>query len=114
MPYTYVVLDYKWVGPAPPPEPPDADPLPWFVKETDRNFGTSVVCCSKPEECMGLAKSAGCYVVQRHIAKPLHYHQGQKLHIKFYNLLYGHADGQTWHLYTYTDGYLCLSPKPWD
>lgn len=114
MPFTYVIKNRQWVGDPPPPEPPGAAPMPWFVKETDRNWGTSVVCCAQPEECMGLATSDAVYVVQKHIAKPLLYYNGEKCHIKFYNLLYGKADGVTWQLYSYKDGYLSISPKAWD
>lgn len=113
MPLTYVIHDQQWVGQAPPPEPPGAPPMPWFVKETDRNWGTSVMCCTKPEECLSLAKEHATYVVQKHISKPLLYENGEKCHIKFYNLLLCLADGVTWRLYTYRDGYLCISPKPW-
>mmetsp|Transcript_23699 Transcript_23699/g.50616 ORF Transcript_23699/g.50616 Transcript_23699/m.50616 type:complete len:550 (+) Transcript_23699:191-1840(+) len=113
MPLTFVIRDQQWIGAPPPPEAPGAEPMPWFVKETDRNWGTSVVCCAKPEECMGLAKPNATYVVQKHIPKPLLYYNGEKCHIKFYNLLVGCADGVTWKLYTYKDGYLSISPKPW-
>jgi len=114
MPPTFIIVDQQWVGDIPPPEAPDVEPMPWFVKETDRNWGTSVQCCSKPEECMALTKAQGTYVVQRHIPKPLLYYNGEKCHIKFYTLLVGLADGVTWRLYTYKDGYLSISPKPWD
>jgi len=113
MPYTYVIVDQKWVGEVPPDEPADAPPMPWFVKENDRNFGTSVVCCARASECMGLAKPNAVYVVQKHIDRPLLYDGGEKLHIKFYNMLYGLEDGITWRLYCYKDGYLCISPTPW-
>jgi len=113
MPLTYVISDQRWVGEAPPSEPPGAPPMPWFVKETDRNWGTSVVCCSRPDECLGLAKPNAVYVVQKHIPNPLLFDKGEKCHIKFYNLLIGLADGVTWHLYTYKDGYLSISPKAW-
>ena len=33
--------------------------------------------------------------------------------LRFYNLLVGMDDGVTWRLYTYKDGYLSISPKPW-
>lgn len=112
MPLTFVIVDGKWVGDIP-SEPPGSPPMPWFVKETDRNFGTSVVCCARPEDCMGLAKPKGTYVVQKHIPNPLLYNNGEKCHIKFYNLLIGEADGVTWKLYTYKDGYLSISPKAW-
>jgi hypothetical protein len=114
MPDTYVIMDQRWVGDPPPPQPAGAPPMPWFVKETDRNFGTSVVCCSCPEECIGLTTANATYVVQKHIPDPLLYYNGEKCHIKFYNLLVGHADGVTWSLYTYKDGYLSISPKAWD
>jgi hypothetical protein len=119
MPPTYVIVDQKWVSidmqsPADPPvEEPDVEPMPWFVKETDRNWGTSVQCCQYPEECMSLTEPKKTYVVQRHIPNPLHYNNGEKCHIKFYNLLVGHADGMTWSLYSYMDGYLSISPVPW-
>eukprot|EP00747_Dinoflagellata_sp_TGD_P207743 gnl/TRDRNA2_/TRDRNA2_81277_c0_seq1.p1 gnl/TRDRNA2_/TRDRNA2_81277_c0~~gnl/TRDRNA2_/TRDRNA2_81277_c0_seq1.p1 ORF type:complete len:552 (+),score=92.91 gnl/TRDRNA2_/TRDRNA2_81277_c0_seq1:161-1816(+) len=111
MPRTYVIEDCKWKGEVP-VDIPDSPLLPWFVKETDRNWGTSVVCCNKASECMGLTQPGATYVVQQHIARPLLY-EGRKCHIKFYNLLIGEADGQTWDLYCYKDGYLCISPTPW-
>jgi hypothetical protein len=113
MPPTYVIVDQQWVGDPPPPEGPEIEPMPWFVKETDRNWGTSVQCCQKPEECIGLTKEVGTYVVQRHIPKPLLYNNGEKCHIKFYNMLMCEADGMTWKLFCYKDGYLSISPKPW-
>mmetsp|Transcript_13643 Transcript_13643/g.31019 ORF Transcript_13643/g.31019 Transcript_13643/m.31019 type:complete len:531 (-) Transcript_13643:23-1615(-) len=112
MPLTFVIMNGKWVG-EPPSEPADSPPMPWFVKETDRNWGTSVVCCARPEECLGLAKPDATYVVQKHIPDPLLFTNGEKCHIKFYNLLIGEADGVTWKLYCYKDGYLSISPKPW-
>lgn len=113
MPYTYVIHKQQWVGERPEPVPDDSEPWPWFVKETDRNWGTSVVCCARPQECLALAKSQGVYVVQKHIPKPLLYDNGEKCHIKFYNLLIGMGDGVTWKLYTYKDGYLSISPCAW-
>jgi len=113
MPPTYIIVNQSWVGEPPPLEPPGAEPMPWFVKETDRNWGTSVVCCSGPSECIGLTRANAVYVVQKHIPRPLLYTNGEKCHIKFYNLLVGHADGVSWSLYTYKDGYLSISPKAW-
>jgi len=117
MPYTYVIMDQKWVAipgqtAEPPPEGDDAELMPWFVKETDRNWGTSVVCCQRPQECMSLAKPNATYVVQRHIERPLLI-DGGKMHVKFYNMVYGLEDGVTWRIYCYKDGYLCISPVPW-
>lgn len=113
MPLTFVISDQKWIGPTPPDDELGAPPMPWFVKGTDRNFGTSVFLCAHPQDCMGLAKANEVYVVQKHIANPLLYDNGEKCHIKFYNLLIGMEDGITWHLYTYRDGYLCIAPKKW-
>merc|ERR1712232_478047 len=113
MPLTFVIANQCWVGEPPPIEGPDAPAMPWFVKETDRNWGTSVVCCGRPEECLGLAKPNAVYVVQKHIPNPLLYDNGEKCHIKFYNLLIGMDDGVTWKLYTYKDGYLSISPCAW-
>jgi len=113
MPYTYVIQNRRWVGEVPPAPPADAPPWPWFIKETDRNWGTSVVCCSSPVECLEKAKDDATYVVQKHIPNPLLYYNGEKCHIKFYTLLVGLDDGVTWRLYTYKDGYLSISPKPW-
>lgn len=113
MPLTFVIQDQRWVGEPPQDEPPGSAPMPWFVKETDRNWGTSVVCCAKPSECLGLAKPDATYVVQKHIPDPLLYYDGEKCHIKFYTLLVGLEDGVTWRLYTYRDGYLSISPKKW-
>lgn len=113
MPLTFVIQDQQWIGDPPPPEPPGAPPMPWFVKETDRNWGTSVVCCARPEDCMSFAKPESTYVVQRHIPDPLLYTNGEKCHIKFYILLVGMDDGVSWRLYTYKDGYLSISTKAW-
>jgi hypothetical protein len=113
MPLTYVIEDQKWVGQPPPDEGPDDEPSPWFVKETDRNWGTSVNCVQRPQECMSITQPGAVYVVQKHIPKPMLYYNGEKCHIKFYNLLVGWGDGQTWDLYTYKDGYLSISPKAW-
>ena len=99
------------------------------------------MCCASPEECLQKAKDDATYVVQKHIPDPLLYYNGEKCHIKcrgsmlterkcvlqgvfalhvkrspscrFYNLLIGLDDGVTWRLYTYKDGYLSISPKPW-
>ncbi|CAJ1343826.1 unnamed protein product [Effrenium voratum] len=113
MPYTYVIQNRQWVGEVPEKVAPDAPPWPWFLKETDRNWGTSVVCCANPDECLQRSKDDATYVVQKHIPDPLHYYNGEKCHIKFYNLLVGLDDGVTWRLYTYRDGYLSISPKAW-
>ncbi|CAK9054631.1 Hypothetical protein SCF082_LOCUS29632 [Durusdinium trenchii] len=112
MPYTYVIQNRQWLGEVPKNEA-DASPWPWFLKETDRNWGTSVVCCASAKECLQKAKGDAVYVVQKHIPDPLLYTNGEKCHIKFYNLLIGLDDGVTWRLYTYKDGYLSISPKPW-
>jgi len=113
MPYTYVIQKGEWVGERPEDVPEDSPAWPWFVKETDRNWGTSVLCCARPQQCLGLAKADATYVVQKHIPKQLLYYNGEKCHIKFYNLLVGMEDGVTWKLYTYRDGYLSISPKAW-
>jgi len=113
MPYTYVIQNRKWLGDVPESVPADAPPWPWFLKETDRNWGTSVHCLSSPDECLENAKDDATYVVQKHIPDPLLYTNGEKCHIKFYNLLVGLDDGVTWRLYTYRDGYLSISPKAW-
>merc|ERR1712048_1116307 len=70
MPYTYIIVDQEWHGESPPPQA-DNDPYPWFLKETDRNFATSVVALSGPEDCIKLAKAGAVYVVQKHIERPL-------------------------------------------
>ena len=46
MPKTWTIVNQQWVG-QPPPTTEASDKLPWFVKETDRNWGTSVWCCCK-------------------------------------------------------------------
>merc|ERR1712224_768349 len=99
-------------GRAPPPDE-EGPALPWFVKEADRNWGTSVHVCGRPSECLGLAKADAVYVVQQHVANPLLTDDGHKVHIKFYVLLLGLEDGRRWNLYTYQDGYLSISPNPW-
>jgi len=113
MPPTFVIKDQKWIGEPPEDEKDDSNLAPWFVKATDRNWGTSIHLCQRPQECMALAQAGETYVVQKHIPKPLLYNNGEKLHIKFYNLLVGRKDGVTWDLYTYKSGYLCISPVPW-
>jgi len=113
MPDTYVIDDLKWRNDRVPPRDEDVNGLPWFVKEADRNWGTSVHVCKRPSECMALAKPGAVYAVQQHIADPLCMDDGRKCHIKFYILLIGHADGFSWDLYTYRDGYLSISPNPW-
>merc|ERR1712054_193239 len=87
--------------------------LPWFVKEADRNWGTSVSVCRKATQCMDLAKPGSTYVVQQHIRDPLLMDDGRKSHIKFYVLLMCKEDAVTWQLYTLRDGYLSISPNKW-
>jgi len=112
IPETFIIEKGVWKGPAPPPD--DQVPaLPWFVKEADRNWGTSVHVCSKPSECLGLAKPDATYVVQQHIQDPHLTDDGRKCHIKFYILLLCLEDGVRWNLYTYKDGYLSISPNKW-
>lgn len=112
MPDTYIIENGKWRGSPPPPD--DQVPvLPWFVKEADRNWGTSIHLCRKPSECMALAKTSGVFVVQPHIKDPLLTDDGRKCHIKFYVLLLGFEDGVRWNLYTFKDGYLSISPTKW-
>jgi len=112
MPETYFIEHGKWMGKPPPPDE-EVDNLPWFVKESDRNWGTSVHVCRKPSECMSLAKPDANYVVQQHIKDPLLMADGRKCHIKFYILLIGMEDGVRWHLYTFKNGYLSISPNAW-
>lgn len=90
----------------------DAEKLPWFLKEADRNWGTSVRCFTTLEECMRFAKPDCTYVLQRHIARPLLYH-GRKSHIKFYIFVYASEQGKTWRFWSLQDGYLSISPHPW-
>lgn len=111
MPDTYVIEDLKWRDGRAPQE--DGSDLPWFVKEADRNWGTSVQVCQKASECMDLAKPGAMYVVQQHIRDPLLMDDGRKCHIKFYVLLMGLEDAVTWQLYTFKDGYLSISPNSW-
>merc|ERR1712019_329591 len=100
MPETYVIEDCKWrAGRA--PVDSDSSNLPWFVKETDRNWGTSVQVCAKASQCMDLAKPGAAYVVQQHIKDPLLMDDGRKRHIKFYVLLICMENGRTWNLYTH-------------
>ena len=58
MPDTYIIENGQWRGSPPPPDEEVSD-LPWFVKEADRNWGTSVHVCGKPSACLSLAKSPG-------------------------------------------------------
>ncbi|CAE7482492.1 unnamed protein product [Symbiodinium pilosum] len=111
MPETYILENGAWRG-SPPPDL-EASEVPWFVKEADRNWGTSVHVVAKPSDCFGLVKQEGVYVVQPHIKDPLLMDDGRKCHIKFYVLLLGFEDGVRWHLYTFKDGYLSISPNKW-
>jgi len=113
IPETFIIEKGQWKG-AGPPADDQVDNLPWFVKEADRNWGTSVHVCSKPSSCLGLAKPDSVYVVQQHIRDPLLTEDGRKCHIKFYVLLVCMEDGVRWHLYTFKDGYLSISPNPWN
>eukprot|EP00927_Polykrikos_kofoidii_P052064 TRINITY_DN4582_c0_g1_i1.p1 TRINITY_DN4582_c0_g1~~TRINITY_DN4582_c0_g1_i1.p1 ORF type:complete len:639 (+),score=132.95 TRINITY_DN4582_c0_g1_i1:124-2040(+) len=112
MPDTYVIDDLKWRDGKEPLDK-EGDDLPWFVKEADRNWGTSVQVCSRASHCMDLAKPGATFVVQPHIKNPLLMEDGRKCHIKFYVLLMGMEDGSTWWLYTLKDGYLSISPNKW-
>mmetsp|Transcript_50078 Transcript_50078/g.119134 ORF Transcript_50078/g.119134 Transcript_50078/m.119134 type:complete len:564 (-) Transcript_50078:63-1754(-) len=112
MPETFIIENGKWRGKAPPSDE-QAGNLPWFVKEADRNWGTSVHLCAKPSECLGLSKPDSLYVVQQHIQDPLLYSDGRKCHIKFYVLLLCHDDGVRWQVYTFQEGYLSISPNRW-
>ncbi|CAE7435849.1 unnamed protein product [Symbiodinium sp. CCMP2592] len=111
MPETYILENGAWRG-SPPPDL-EASDVPWFVKEADRNWGTSVHVVAKPSDCFSLVKPEGVYVVQPHIKDPLLTDDGRKCHIKFYVLLVGFEDGVRWHLYTFQDGYLSISPNKW-
>jgi len=112
IPETFIIEKGAWKG-RPPPSDSEVSNLCWFVKEADRNWGTSVHVCSKPSECMSLAKPDSVYVVQQHIKDPLLMPDGRKVHIKFYVLLLGLEDGVRWNLYTFKDGYLSISPNAW-
>jgi hypothetical protein len=113
MPDTYVIQDLKWRDGREPPPDEECGVYPWFVKEADRNWGTSVSVCQKASQCMSLAKPGALYVVQQHIKDPLCMDDGRKCHIKFYVLLCGMEDAVTWKLYTFKDGYLSISPNKW-
>jgi len=92
MPHTYIIEDQQWKHGRKPPPDEEAGDLPWFVKEADRNWGTSVHCCRRPSECISLVKPGALYAVQQHIADPLCMSDGRKCHIKFYILLLCHED----------------------
>mmetsp|Transcript_139210 Transcript_139210/g.444916 ORF Transcript_139210/g.444916 Transcript_139210/m.444916 type:complete len:569 (-) Transcript_139210:32-1738(-) len=112
MPETFIIEKGAWIGKAPPPD--DVVPkAPWFVKQADRNWGTSIRCCLHPSECLGLVDPANRYVVQQHVLDPFLTDDGRKCHVKFYLLLVGLEDGRRWNLYTYKDGYACISPHKW-
>lgn len=111
MPETFIIKNKEWVGTEPNDE--NRPRLPWFLKEADRNWGTSIHICAKASELMSLAEPQATYVVQQHIKDPLLMDDGRKSHIKFYVLAMCKEDGQTWQIYTYRDGYLSISPKSW-
>jgi len=113
MPETFIIEKGQWIEGRAPPSDNEVSNLPWFVKEADRNWGTSVHVCAKPSECMKLVKPDATYVVQQHIKDPLLMPDGRKCHIKFYVLLVGKEDGVRWHLYTFKEGYLSISPNAW-
>eukprot|EP00933_Yihiella_yeosuensis_P073600 TRINITY_DN8230_c7_g1_i1.p1 TRINITY_DN8230_c7_g1~~TRINITY_DN8230_c7_g1_i1.p1 ORF type:complete len:561 (-),score=143.52 TRINITY_DN8230_c7_g1_i1:204-1886(-) len=112
IPETFIIANGQWKGPLPPADE-EVSNLPWFCKEADRNWGTSVHCVAKPSHCLQMAKPDAVYVVQQHIKDPLLMDDGRKCHIKFYVLLVGYEDGQRWKLYTFKDGYLSISPNKW-
>eukprot|EP00928_Gymnodinium_smaydae_P026512 TRINITY_DN20796_c0_g1_i1.p1 TRINITY_DN20796_c0_g1~~TRINITY_DN20796_c0_g1_i1.p1 ORF type:complete len:601 (+),score=95.56 TRINITY_DN20796_c0_g1_i1:32-1804(+) len=112
MPDTYIIERGQWKGKQPPSDDVAAN-VPWFVKQADRNWGTCIRCCLKPSECTNATEEKCVYVVQPHIANPLLMDDGRKCHIKFYILLVASEDGTKWTLYTYKDGYMCISPNEW-
>merc|ERR1711957_235126 len=112
IPKTYIIAEGQWRGEQPPADE-EAPNLPWFVKEADRNWGTSIHVCSRPSECLGLIKPDALYVVQQHVQDPILTDDGRKVHIKFYIFLMCDEDGVTWDLYTFKDGYLSVSPNKW-
>lgn len=113
MPITYVIERGQWKDGKMPPADDQVPLLPWFVKEADRNWGTSVHVVAKPSQCMGIANAESTYVVQQHVKDPVLMDDGRKVHIKFYVLLVGLEDGIRWDLYTFKEGYLSISPNKW-
>ena len=61
---------------------------------------------------MSLTEPDKSYVVQQHIADPLLTDDGRKCHIKFYCRLEC-DEGGLWHLYTYKEAFLSMSPNQW-
>ena len=129
----------QWLGEAP-EVAPGSPPWPWFLKETDRNWGTStsvaLVCarvaakayCAfqvqrsvwrkrrtmRPTWCRSTFLTPCCTTMGRSVTSSCLAIQALwHLPCRFYNLLVGLDDGVTWRLYTYKDGYLSISPKPW-
>ena len=58
VPKTYIIERGQWSGDSPPPDDQVGD-LPWFVKEADRNWGSSVECCLTASAYLGLAEPEG-------------------------------------------------------
>eukprot|EP01065_Artemidia_motanka_P019262 TRINITY_DN2283_c0_g1_i7.p1 TRINITY_DN2283_c0_g1~~TRINITY_DN2283_c0_g1_i7.p1 ORF type:complete len:913 (+),score=198.15 TRINITY_DN2283_c0_g1_i7:202-2739(+) len=112
MPKTWNVAKKQWfVDPGAPPSDL-GHPHCWFLKESDRNFGSSIFIGKTAEECLQAADPTCVYVVQQHIERPLLI-EGCKFHVRAYILLVAQDDGVSWDLYTYRDGYLSISPVPW-
>eukprot|EP01052_Picozoa_sp_SAG31_P029358 SAG31_NODE_2912_length_4920_cov_3.413192_2_plen_305_part_00 len=90
MPTTYIVENGQWEG----ARPPDmAAAGPWFVKETDKNWGRCVKCYRTPHDIMENLEP-GRFVVQQHVVEPLLTTDGRKCHLKFYILLICAKDGR--------------------
>jgi hypothetical protein len=60
-----------------------------------------------------LARPGKNYVVQEHVKDAMMY-EGRKFHLRLHALITCKDDGITWRVYTYKDGYLNISPNPWD
>jgi len=108
---TFYIKDRQWVDGHCPLDK-EGDALPWFVKEAEGNEGLFVDCCQQASECMGLARAGVNYVVQQHIRDPMLL-GGKKFHLRCHMLNICMEDGETWHVYTYKDAYLNISPNQW-
>lgn len=111
MPKTWFIEQGEWDQK---PTVEDDTGGPWFVKDADKNWGRSVVCCASMADCMAVTAPSNRYVVQQHVPNPLLLQPGdRKVHIKFYMFLLNLEDMATWRLWTRKDGYLSVSPNRW-
>ena len=115
---TWFVRDGAWVGEAAPARASDAYPHVWdhvwFMKETDKNFGTGIIVRGSPEACFAEAERDKRYVVQPSIARPRTDARGHKLGWRLYVACVSPAGSETLEWYMFCGGYLVAADGPFD